>query len=77
MDAMQCLPSLVLWKYALPQLTNWVDGDRFKEMLDFYKVRYEEEISDIFKDGVEYDDDNSGSIDDDEKTIVAFGRLVR
>ena len=73
----RCNTYLVLWKYVLPQLTNWVEGDRFKEMLDFYKVRYEEEISDIFKDGVEYDDDNSGSIDDDEKTIVAFGRLVR
>jgi hypothetical protein len=40
-------------------------------------MRYEEEISDIFKDGIEYDDDNSGTIDDDEKEIVSFGRLVR
>jgi hypothetical protein len=73
----RCNSYLVLWKYALPQLTNWVDGDRFKEMLDFYKMRYEEEISDIFKDGIEYDDDNSGTIDADEKEIVSFGRLVR
>jgi len=73
----RCNSYLVLWKYALPQLTNWVDGDRFKEMLDFYKMRYEEEIADIFKDGIEYDADNSGTIDDDEKEIVSFGRLVR
>ena len=68
---------LVLWKYALPQLTNWVDDDRFLQMIDFYKARYGEEIDAVFQDGVEYDDDNSGTIDDDEKTIVAFGRLVR
>ena len=68
---------LVLWKYALPQLTNWVDGDRFQGMIDFYKSRFAEEIEAVFKDGVEYDDDNNGTIDDDEKTPINDGRLVR
>ena len=68
---------LVLWKYALPQLTNWVDNDRFLGMIDFYKSRYGEEIEAVFKDGVEYDDDNDGTIDDDEKTPINDGRLVR
>ena len=68
---------LVLWKYALPQLTNWVDGDRFQGMIDFYKSRYAEEIEAVFKDGVEYDDDNNGTIDNDEKTPINDGRLVR
>jgi hypothetical protein len=68
---------LVLWKYALPQLTNWVDGDRFQGMIGFYKSRFAEEIEAVFKDGVEYDDDNNGTIDDDEKTPINDGRLVR
>lgn len=68
---------LVLWKYALPQLTNWVDGDRFQSMIDFYKARYAEEIEAVFQDGVEYDDDNSGTIEGDEKTPINHGRLVR
>tara|TARA_B110000977_G_scaffold159423_1_gene203315 strand:+ start:203 stop:616 length:414 start_codon:yes stop_codon:yes gene_type:complete len=68
---------LVLWKYALPQLTNWVDGDRFQGMIDFYKSRFSEEIEAVFKDGVEYDDDNNGTIDNDEKTPINDGRLVR
>ena len=68
---------LVLWKYALPQLTNWVDNDRFLGMRDFYKSRYGEEIEAVFKDGVEYDDDNDGTIDEDEKTPINDGRLVR
>ena len=68
---------LVLWKYALPQLTNWVDGDRFQGMIDFYKSRFAEELEAVFKDGVEYDADSSGTISDEEKTPINDGRLVR
>tara|TARA_B100000963_G_scaffold335392_1_gene329491 strand:- start:1348 stop:1761 length:414 start_codon:yes stop_codon:yes gene_type:complete len=68
---------LVLWKYALPQLTNWVDNDRFLGMIDFYKSRYGEEIEAVFRDGVEYDDDQNNVIDDDEKIPINDGRLVR
>jgi len=31
----------------------------------------------VFADGVEYDDDNSGTIEDDERGIVSYGRLTR
>jgi hypothetical protein len=68
---------LVLWKYALPQLTNWVDGDRFQNMIDFYKARHAEEMDAVFQDGVEYDYDDDGSISDKERDIVAGGRLNR
>jgi hypothetical protein len=68
---------LVLWKYALPQLTNWVDNDRFLNMIDFYKQRYNEEMASIFADGVEYDRDDDGSLTQEEKKPVANGRLVR
>ena len=73
----QAAAYLVLWKYALPQLTNWVDGDRFQNMIGFYKSRYAEELEAVFQDGVEYDDDNSGTIDEDEKTPINHGRLIR
>ena len=68
---------LVLWKYALPQLTNWVDDDRFLQMIDFYKARYGEEIDAVFQDGVEYDADNDGQVTDKEKEIVPINRLNR
>jgi len=68
---------LVLWKYALPQLTNWVDDDRFLAMIDFYKARYGEEIDAVFQDGIEYDADNDGQVTDKEKEIVAINRLNR
>jgi hypothetical protein len=68
---------LVLWKYALPQLTNWVDGDRYREMLNFYRDMYAQELEAVFGDGVEYDYNEDGTIETSEKDIVITGRLTR
>jgi len=68
---------LVLWKYALPQLATWATEDRFSAMLAFYKGLYEDEIQDIFLDGVEYDADEDSVISLNEKAPVYFGRLQR
>lgn len=68
---------LVLWKYALPKLTNWVDGDRFQSMIEFYKSRYNDEMADILAAGVEYDADDDGSITSIEKQAIGAGRLSR
>jgi hypothetical protein len=68
---------LVLWKYALPQLTNWVDGDRFQNMIDFYKARYGEELEQILRDGIEYDADDDDTIEQGEKKTYHSGRLTR
>ena len=68
---------LVLWKYALPQLTNWVDDDRFLQMIDFYRARYGEEMDAVFQDGVEYDADDDGSVTDKEKESIPLNRLDR
>jgi len=68
---------LVLWKYALPQLTNWVDGDRFQNMIEFYRARFGEEMEQVFQDGVEYDADNDGTVTNAEKKPRHFGRLFR
>jgi len=73
----RCAAYLVLWKYALPQLTNWVDGDRYQSMITFYKSRYSEELEAILRDGVEYDADNDGSLTQAEKKPVHSGRLSR
>jgi len=73
----RCSAYLVLWKYALPKLTNWGTGDRFETMITFYKARYHDELEAVFQDGVEYDHDNSGTIEDAEKMPINHGRLVR
>ena len=59
---------LVLWRYALPQLTNWVDNDRFAKMIVFYKDRYKEELESVLNDGVDYDSDGDGIVLSAEKT---------
>lgn len=73
----RCSSYLVLWKYALPQLTNWVDGDRFQSMIDFYKSRYGEELDSILRDGIEYDTNDDGTVSDQEKKSIHSGRLSR
>ena len=73
----RCSAYLVLWKYALPQLTNWVDGDRFQSMITFYKSRYGEELDSILRDGVEYDADNDSVVTEEEKKSIHSGRLNR
>jgi len=72
---------LVLWKYALPQLTKWVaaggGNDRFREMISFYRDLYSQEFEAVLADGVEYDFDEDGTIQDDEKDLTFTGRLTR
>jgi hypothetical protein len=68
---------LVLWRYALPQLTNWVENDRFQNMIDFYRARYDEEMDAVFRDGVEYDANNDSTVTNAEKQPRHSGRLFR
>ncbi len=68
---------LVLWKYALPQLTTWIPDDRFQVMMAEYKSRYHEEMAAVYADGVEYDYNEDGTIESSEKDIVITGRLTR
>jgi len=68
---------LVLSKYILPQLTNWVEGDRFMQMMSFYKEMYLQEMQSVFEDGVEYDADDDGTVSDSEKSTFIDGRLNR
>jgi hypothetical protein len=68
---------LVLWKYALPQLTNWVDGDRFTQMISFYRDMYHQEVNAVFEDGVEYDFNDDGTVEHKEKNLYIQSRLTR
>ena len=73
----RCACYRVLSCYALPQLTNWVDGDRFQVMIKHYDAKYYEELDAIIADGVEYDSSGDGSLTGFEKQPVNAGRLNR
>ena len=66
--------------YICPALTKFNsegDEDRFQQMGTFYRTAYEDELSDILRDGVEYDQDGDSSIANSEKEAVHTLRLVR
>ena len=68
----------VIAYYILPKLTQHsAEPDRFRNMIDFYKSKWQEEIDLVLQDGVEYDADASGAVTDSEKQPVHFNRLVR
>jgi hypothetical protein len=49
--------------HILPSLSPFaVGGDTFREMITFYKARFEEEMDMEMAQGIEYDSDNDGTV---------------
>lgn len=68
----------VLAYYIYPRLSTFdPDGDLFREKMQYYKQKFEEEFDLILRAGVEYDADSSGTITDSEKRSFHHNRLVR
>jgi len=76
----RCSVFKVISDYACPLLTKFNSSDnldRFQVMMNHYRVLYEKEITDVMRDGVEYDDDSSGTITTSEKEPYHRLRLIR
>jgi peptidase E len=54
-----------------------VGGDTFREMIDYYRQRYNEEIKAEISQGVEYDGNNDGSISRSETHKHRQDRIYR
>ena len=68
----------VLAYYILPKLSKFTpEGDVFREKMEYYRARFNEEIKYVLRDGIEYDFDGDGTVEDTEKQPVHYGRLVR
>lgn len=69
--------------YILPMLTKWKDpqggdgADTFQVKMDYYRKKYNEEFQAVLRDGVDYDEDDSGTISESEKEPIHHLRLVR
>ena len=69
--------------YIFPMLSKFRDPDTgegkdsFQVQMDYYKNRYNEEFQAVLRDGVEYDEDSSGTIQASEKEPIHTLRLVR
>ena len=76
----RCAVYRVLSEYALPQLTKWNNEgseDRFQVMMMHYRKRYDEEFNSILRDGVVYDFDNDGTVEQTEKQPFHTRRIIR
>ena len=79
----RCVVYKALAEYILPMLTKWKDpqggdgADTFQVKMDFYRQKYNEEFQAVLRDGVEYDEDSSGTIESSEKEPIHHLRLVR
>lgn len=68
----------VLAYYIYPRLSTFdPDGDSFREKLEYYKNKFNEEFDLILQVGVKYDLDSDGTITDDEQQPYYFNRLIR
>ena len=53
------------------------DQDIFERKMLFYREEYNREFDLVLRDGVEYDLDSSGTVDDTEREATSFLRLKR
>jgi hypothetical protein len=65
--------------HIAPKLTQFsgAEPDKFQVMMEYYRGRFEHEMDLILREGVEYDLNDDGVIDDKEKKSVTPLRLVR
>jgi len=76
----RCSVFRVIGFYATPQLTKFNSDDnkdRFQVMLDYYQQAYHAEFGAVLRDGVEYDDNNDGTVTTAEKEPYERLRLIR
>ena len=76
----RCSVFKVIADYICPLLTKFNSDDnldRFQMMQKYYQTEYEKEFQNVLRDGVEYDDDNSGTITTSEKEAYHRLRLIR
>jgi len=76
----RCSVFKMLADYVCPLLTKFNSDDnldRFQMMQKYYQTEYAKEFQSVLRDGVEYDDDNSGTITTSEKEPYHRLRLIR
>ena len=76
----RCAVYRVLSEYALPMLTKWnAEGneDKFQVMMMHYRKKFDEEFNAILRDGVDYDFDGDGTVEQTEKQPFHTRRIIR
>ena len=67
-----------LANHVMPKLSTFrPEGDPFANQIGFYKERFEEELDLQFALGIEYDENDDGTVDDAEVHEYSQSRLYR
>jgi len=68
----------VLAHYIYPRLSTFSpEGDVYREKMEYYRAKFEEEFDLCLRQGVQYDYNADSTIEESEKQPVHFNRLVR
>lgn len=68
----------VLGYHIYPKLAKFdPETDLFERKMEFYRKEYERELDLVLRDGVEYDADSSGTVDEAEREATHYLRLKR
>ena len=64
--------------HIYPKLAKFdIEQDLFERKMEFYRKEYAREIDLVLRDGVEYDADSSGTVDNAEREATHYLRLKR
>ena len=64
--------------HIYPKLSKFeAEQDLFERKMEFYRKEYDREMELVLRDGVEYDRDSSGTIEDTEREPTYYLRLKR
>jgi|TARA_R110000744_G_scaffold344993_3_gene450390 hypothetical protein len=64
--------------HIYPKLAKFdIEQDLFERKMEYYRKEFDREFELVLRDGVEYDRDSSGTIDDTEREATYFLRLKR
>jgi|TARA_B100000519_G_scaffold4060_1_gene3917 hypothetical protein len=64
--------------HIYPKLAKFEpETDLFERKMEFYRKEYEREMDLVLRDGLEYDADSSGTVDDIEREATHYLRLKR
>ena len=67
-----------LFAHIMPKLSTFrPEGDPFREQIIFYRERFEEEMNIQFDLGIQYDENDDGTVDDGEIEVFKQNRLYR
>lgn len=67
-----------LYAFIFPKLTTWKpESDSFREQIDFYRNRFNDEYNMVLAEGIRYDQDGDSTFEENEKWAISPTHIYR